>query len=133
MAKKITKEENIKQRMEAIKSFISRRGAKIWFVLILWIVTGWLLYPLIAVDSVNLINVKEYLYRSAAGITIMIILLGKTICDLLFPLEISRKKSIFYLAFLTFYSLAILAGIIFMISRMMLVYYLKSSESGLSF
>lgn len=119
--------------MEEAKSFISKRGAKIGFVLILWIVTAWLLYPLIALDSVNLISAKEYLYRSAAGITLMIILLGKTICDLLFPLEISRKKSIFYLAFLTLYSIAILGGVIFMISRMMLVYYLKSNESGLSF
>ena len=54
-------------------------------VIILWIVTAWLLYPLIALDSVDMGNAKEYLYRSAIGITIMLIFFGKSIIDLFFP------------------------------------------------
>jgi hypothetical protein len=62
----------------------------------------------------------------------MVILLGKTICDLLFPLEISQKKSIFFTIFLTFYSMAIVGGIIFMISRIMVV-YINKTDTGTPF
>jgi len=37
-------------------------------VIILWIITAWLLYPLINLDAVDMENAKEYLYRSAIGI-----------------------------------------------------------------
>jgi hypothetical protein len=107
----------------------SKRWIKIGITLVLWLIAAWLLYPLMALNSVNLINAKEYLYRSVAGLAIMIIFLGKTATDLLFPLEISQKKSILYTVFLTIYAMAIAGGIIFMILRMVLV-YLQKSDTG---
>jgi hypothetical protein len=115
--------------MDKLKSPGPRKWIKIGLILIFWLVTAWLLYPLVVLDTVNLINAKAYLYRSAAGIAIMVMLLGKTITDLLLPLEISRKKSLVYTIFLTVYSMAIVGGIIFMISRMILV-YLQKSDTG---
>ncbi len=115
--------------MDKSKSLGPRKWIKIGLILIFWLVTAWLLYPLVVLDTVNLINAKAYLYRSAAGIAIMVMLLGKTITDLLLPLEISRKKSLVYTIFLTVYSMAIVGGIIFMISRMILV-YLQKSDTG---
>ena len=102
------------------------------FELILWIVTVWLLYPLIILDSVNMENVKEYFYRSAAGITIMIIFFGKTITDLLFPQVSSRKIPLFDTIFLTAYSVLLAGGIIFMIVRI-IVLYLKNRKGGFIF
>lgn len=118
--------------METANSLGSRKWIKIGIILIFWLIIAWLLYPLVVLDSVNLINAKTYLYRSAAGIAIMLMLLGKTVTDLLFPLEISRKKSVIYTVFLTLYSMAIVGGVIFMISRMILV-YLQKSDTGSPF
>ncbi len=115
--------------METTKALRSQRWTRIGITLAFWLIAAWLLYPLIALNSMNLINAKEYLYRSVGGIAIMVILLGKTVTDLLFPLEISRKKSVLYAVLLTVYSMAIVGGIIFMISRMILV-YLQKSDSG---
>jgi len=53
---------------------------------------------------------------------------GKTITDLLFPLDISRKKALSYTIFFTIYSLVLIDGIIYMIARVILI-YLKSSSS----
>jgi len=99
------------------------------FQVVLWAVTAWLLYPLIVLDSVTFYNAKSYLYRTAAGIVIMIILLGKTIFDLFFPQEVSRKKSVLYTVMLTLYSLAITGGIIFMVVRMAILFF-KENRSG---
>jgi hypothetical protein len=114
--------------MEKGNSLTLQKGARIGLFIILWAVIAWLLYPLLILDSVNMVNAKEYLYRLAIGITMMIIMFGKTITDLLFPLDISHKKALSYTIFLTIYSLVLLGGIIYMIARVMLV-YLKSSSS----
>jgi len=37
------------------------------FTLLLWVVTAWLLYPLVALDRVDMSNIKLYLYRSVLG------------------------------------------------------------------
>ncbi|HEB36113.1 MAG TPA: hypothetical protein ENI18_09775, partial [Candidatus Aminicenantes bacterium] len=71
--------------MKSTKSMKHKKEIAFGLVIILWIITAWLLYPLIILDSVDMENAKEYLYRSAIGITIMIILFGKTILDLFFP------------------------------------------------
>jgi len=116
--------------MEKAKLSVSTIARKAAFPLVLWVVTGWLLYPLIVLDSVTMVNAKSYLYRSAMGICIMIIILGKSIFDLLFPQELSQKKSWTYTVFLTFYSLLITGGVIFMVSRMIIVYLKQNQSSG---
>lgn len=102
------------------------------FIIILWILTAWLLYPLINLDSVDMENAKEYLYRSAIGITIMIIFFGKTVFDLLFPQVTFRRMPLLTTIFLAIYSIALAGGIIFMVTRM-IVLYLRSRESGFIF
>jgi hypothetical protein len=114
--------------MEKGNSLILQKGVRIGLFIVLWAVIAWLLYPLLVLDSVNMVNAKEYVYRSAVGITLMIILFGKTITDLLFPLDISQKKALSYTIFLTIYSLILMGGIIYMIARVILI-YLKSSSS----
>lgn len=103
------------------------------FMLILWIVTAWLLYPLVVLDSVNMGNAKEYFYRSALGIAIMIILFGKTAFDLLFPQVVNRKVPLINTVLLTLYSLFIAGGIIFMVFRMILMYINKQDNNGILF
>jgi hypothetical protein len=109
-----------------------KKGTKIGFILLLWAITAWLLYPLITLDSVDMKNAKEYLYRSTAGIAIMLIMFGKTIFDLLFPQAISQRKALLSTVFLTLYCVAIACGILFMVSRM-IVLYLKSGNTSVPF
>jgi succinate-acetate transporter protein len=118
--------------MERAKSLGFKKGAKLGFILIVWMATAWLLYPLITLDSADMENAKEYLYRATAGIAIMLILFGKTIFDLLFPQTISQKKALLNTIFLTLYCVVIACGILFMVSRM-IVLYLKSGNSGSPF
>jgi hypothetical protein len=96
---------------------------------VLWIFTAWLLYPLVALDTMDITNVKAYIYRSAAGITIMIILFGKAIFDLLFSGLISRKPPVLTTILLTLYTLAIGSGIVLMVVRMVVV-ILKNRKLG---
>lgn len=114
--------------------FLSIKTKKIPFglELILWILTAWLLCPLVILDSVDMDNAKEYFYRSAAGITIMIIFFGKTITDLLFPQVSSKKMPLVDTIFLTAYSILLAGGIIFMFVRMVLL-LMKSRKSGYLF
>ena len=118
--------------MARAKSLRFKKGARIGFILILWVITAWLLYPLITLDSVDLKNAKEYLYRATAGIAVMLIMFGKTIFDLFFPQAISQRKALLSTIFLTLYCVVIACGILFMVSRM-IVLYLKSGNSNLPF
>jgi len=118
--------------MERAKSLRIKKGINFGFILILWVITAWLLYPLITLDSVSVENAKEYLYRSTAGIAIMLIMFGKTIFDLLFPQTISQRKALLNTIFLILYCVAIICGILFMVSRM-IVLYLKSGNSSIPF
>jgi hypothetical protein len=101
-------------------------------VIILWIVTAWLLYPLIALDSVDMGNAKEYLYRSAIGITIMLIFFGKSIIDLFFPHVTFKRVPLINTILLAVYSFALAGGIVFMVSRIIIM-YLRSQKSGFLF
>lgn len=101
-------------------------------VIILWIVTAWLLYPLINLDSVDMGNAKEYLYRSAFGITIMLIFFGKSIIDLFFPQVTFKRVPLINTILLAVYSFALAGGIVFMVSRIIIM-YLKSQKSGFLF
>ncbi len=118
--------------MDWTKPSSLKRGTKLGLVLLIWVVTAWLVYPLITLESVNIVNAKSYLYRSAIGIAIMLILFGKTVFDLLFPRAVSQKMSVVNTVFLTLYCLAIASGLMFMISRMIVV-YIKSNKTGISF
>jgi len=121
-----------KQKMKRAKSTGFRKKIIIGFVIILWVLTAWLLYPLINLDSVDMENAKEYLYRSAIGITIMLIFFGKTLIDLLFPQVTFKETPLMNTIFLTIYSFAIAGGIIFMVVRM-IVLYMKSRKTGFLF
>ena len=100
--------------------------------LFLWILAAWLLYPLINLDTVDMDNAKQYLYRSAFGIVLMVIFFGKTILDLLFPQVALKKMPLMNTIFLTLYAFLLAGGIIFMAIRIIML-YLKSRESGFLF
>lgn len=118
--------------MKGIKFFSLKKEITLVLVVILWLITAWLLYPLINLDTVSMENAKEYLYRSAVGLTIMIIFFGKTVIDLFFPQVTLKRMPLLNTIFLTIYSLAVASGIIFMIVRMAIL-YVKSKKSGFLF
>ena len=118
--------------MNSRKSSILKKGTEVALILIMWMVIAWLLYPLIVLDTVDMLNAKEYLYRAALGVVIMIILFGKTIFDLLFPQTVSQKKSVLNVTFLTLYSLILAGGIFFMVARIV-VMFIKSSDTEIPF
>jgi hypothetical protein len=99
-----------------------KKSAGILVFLAVWVVTAWLLYPLVFIGDVTTQNVKGFFYRSAAGIVLMIILFGKTLFDLLFPQDVSKRKSAVSVAFLTLYTLVLAGGIIFVLIRILLLY-----------
>ena len=118
--------------MRIIKSKKFKKDITFGLTIILWIVTVWLLYPLINLDSIDMENAKEYLYRSAFGISIMIIFFGKTILDLFFPQVTLSKAPLINTIFLSIYSFLLAGGIIFMITRVILL-FLRSRKSGFLF
>jgi hypothetical protein len=87
-------------------------------ILALWALAGWLLYPLVNLDRVDMSNVKPYLYRSALGITLMIIFFGKTLFDLVYPWVHGKKLPRLNAVLLILYAGALGAGLIVMIIRM---------------
>jgi hypothetical protein len=109
-------------KMGKVKSpqYITRM--RIVIFISVWLFTAWLLMPLITLEKVELRSSLEYFYRASAGVVIMIILFGKTVTDLLFSQDLSRKKSVLYVTFLTLYSLFLAGGIIFMAVRILLVF-----------
>ncbi len=100
--------------------------------LLLWAVTIWLLYPLVVLDNAYAINAKEYLYRAVIGITIMIILFGKTVFDLFFPLSTSNKMTAIQTVFLTVYSMVLAGGIILMLGRLVSL-FIRSQDFDVQF
>ena len=108
-----------------------QKGTRIVLFLLVWTVTAWLLYPLLVLDNVDMENVKNYFYRSAAGIIIMILMFGKTVIDLLFPPNLSPRKSFVYVSFLTLYTITLAVGVIFLVLRILVV-YLKNNPIGTS-
>jgi hypothetical protein len=108
-----------------------RKSGKIAGLLAIWGFTLWLLYPLIFLSTPTLRQASHYFYRSALGIIIMIILFGKTLTDLFFPLDTSRKKELLQVIFLTVYALAMAGGIILIALRLLLLYMKADSEGTL--
>lgn len=98
------------------------------FYLGLWALTVLLLYPLMVMDSLDMTNVKTFLFRVVFGISIMIILFGKTVFDLLFPQGSAKKVPLFHTILLTIYSLAIASVVIYFVGRLIIL-YTRSLES----
>lgn len=107
----------------------AKKSANILAMIGIWAVAAWLLYPLIFIGEVTPSSVKGFFYRSSAGIVIMIILFGKTLFDLLFPLDVSRRKSVVSVALLTLYTFAMAGGIIFILIRILLAYLNQNSST----
>jgi hypothetical protein len=107
----------------------SYKFRKIAFSLLIWAVTAWLVLPLILMRSVTLQDASKYFFRSALGIILLILLFGKTVTDLFFPLDTSRKKSLVQVVFLTVYALVMAGGVILILFRI-LALYLKSGSAG---
>jgi hypothetical protein len=99
------------------------------FVLILWLATAWLLYPLVVLDKVDMSTIKPTLYRSALGLTLLIVFFGKALFDLIYPWVVGRKLPVRDSILLTLYLLALTGGVIFMAIRMTLL-LLKSRQQG---
>jgi hypothetical protein len=92
------------------------------FQLLLWIAAAWLLYPLTILDSTDMTRAKEYLYRSASGIVLMVIFFGKTLTDLIYLRVSSRPLALLNTLFLYVYAVALASGIIFMVTRIFVLY-----------
>jgi hypothetical protein len=116
--------------MDMSKFLSAKTLGRVALIAFLWAFTIWLVYPLLTVRSVSAIAPREYVFRTVLGIGIMIILFGKTVTDLLFPHDLSRNKAVVYTVFLALYSLALLSGIVFMITRVIIVYLNTSISSS---
>lgn len=86
--------------------------------LALWAVAAWLLFPLANLDRVDMSNVKATLYRSAFGLTLLLIFMGKTLFDLIYPWVQGKKLPLLNAALLALYAVALGGGIVFMVLRM---------------
>ena len=115
--------------MDKAKSISPRSWARLALFFSIWVFTAWLVLPLVTLDKVDLRSSMEYFYRAAGGVVIMIILFWKTVVDLLFSQDLSRRKSVLYVSFLTVYSLGLAGGIIFMAIRILLIYLNTNSSS----
>jgi len=100
--------------------------------IVFWILAAWLLYPLVQIDRVDMSNVKSYIYRSALGLTLLIIFFGKTVFDLVFPWVHSKKLPLLNTILLALYALALSGGIVFTIVRIITVYF-KNQKQGFVF
>jgi len=120
------------RRSAEVKGKEANRDLVLAVTLALWALAAWLLYPLIRLDRVDMSNVIPYLYRAALGLTLLIIFLGKTLFDLIFPWVHGKKLPILNSLLLTLYALGLGGGIIFMIIRIAIL-YLKSRQPGVPF
>jgi hypothetical protein len=106
-----------------------RKVGGIALMVLVWGLTIWLIFPLIFLKEPSLKDASKYFYRSALGITMLIILYGKTLFDLFFPLDTSRKKTVFQVLFLTLYALGLTGGIIFVLFRIFAL-FIQGGSAG---
>jgi hypothetical protein len=92
-------------------------------------VAAWLLYPLVSLDRIDMSNVKSHLYRSALGLTMLIIFFGKTLFDIVYPWVVGRKIPVVNAVLLTLYLFALTGGIIFLVLRLVLL-LMKNRQQG---
>src|SRR4030043_936628 len=103
--------------MPGLSLIASPKFRKVAFFVFIWAVTAWLVLPLLFMKTVTLQEASKYFYRSALGIILLIILFGKTVTDLFFPLDTSRRKSLFQFVFQPVYALVMSGGIILILFR----------------
>jgi hypothetical protein len=115
--------------MPGFSILASPKFRKVAVFVFIWAVTAWLIFPLLFMKTAVLQEASKYFFRSALGIILLIILFGKTVTDLFFPLDTSRRKSFFHFVFLTAYALVMAGGIILILFRI-LALYLKSGSAG---
>lgn len=99
---------------------------------IVWAFTIWLLYPILATSSLESWDTKTFFYRTVIGIAIMLIFFGKTIFDLFFPLDSSKKESLLQTIFLTLYGLIVVTGILYIAGRLVVLYFNSSNAEFFS-
>ena len=109
-----------------------RKGGRVAFMLLVWGITVWLIFPLVILKDPSLQDATKYFYRSAMGITMLIILYGKTLFDLFFPLDTSRGRTVAQVIFLTLYALGMTGGIIFVLFRIFAL-FIKGGSAGVNF
>ncbi|MCJ7679791.1 MAG: hypothetical protein MUP70_03615 [Candidatus Aminicenantes bacterium] len=104
-------------------------GKDVAFVVtcLLWVLTAWLISPLIHLDRLDITTAKWFMYRISFGLTIMIIFFGKTLFDLLFTHQSSKKRLWFQTLLLSLYTLVIAVGLIFVVVRL-IGYYIGTVE-----
>lgn len=100
--------------------------------LIVWSFVIWLLLPILTVTAMEFWNSNTYFWRTVLGIALMIIFFGKTIFDLFFPLDASKKESLFHTIFLTVYGLLVAIGILFIAGRLVVFYFVSSNSEFFS-
>jgi len=98
-------------------------------MILVWGITIWLIFPLVFLRDPSLRDASKYFYRSALGITMLIILYGKTLFDLFFPLDTSPGKTVAQVIFLTLYALGMTGGIIFVLFRIFAL-FVKGGGAG---
>jgi len=101
--------------------------------LVFWAAAAWLLYPLVNIDNVDMGNVKPYLYRSAMGVTILVIFFGKTLYDLIFPWVTSRAIPRLNAVLLSLYLVLLSGGIVFVVVRMAVLLMKNRQRQGFVF
>jgi len=114
------------------KGGLSKKMA-VALTLVLWAAAAWCLYPLLHLDEVDMGNVKLYLYRSAMGITILLIFYGKTLYDLIFPWVTNRTIPRMNAVLLTLYLTVLTGGIIFFMLRAVVLYIKSRQRQGFIF
>jgi uncharacterized protein YybS (DUF2232 family) len=75
----------------------------------------WLLFPFIKIDQSDFAHAKQYVYRLALGVMILIIMLGKMGFDVFFPQGIAQKVSNVKSALFIIFGILILAFVIYII------------------
>lgn len=116
--------------MPGKKSGLSKETAVV-LTLVLWAAAAWFLSPLLNLGDVDMSNIKPTLYRSAMGITILIIFFGKTLYDLVFPWVTNRAIPRLNAALLTLYLVILAGGITFVLVRMAALFFKSRQRQGL--
>lgn len=90
---------------------------------VLWALTIWLLYPLLSLQSLESWDAGTFTVRSIIGIGIMILLFGKTMFDIFFPLDTSKEMSWLQTIFLTIYATVLAVGILYLAGRLIVIFF----------
>jgi hypothetical protein len=110
---------------------VAKLSKKTWGkigLVVYWAVIVWLLYPLIF-KIITPMKAGEYFTRSALGVTLLILIFGKTFFDLLFPTELSKARNRLNWLLLSVYTTVMAGGIIFMLVRILALYLNKNADT----